>query len=146
MPARTLVQLPVDHAAAVKRVTRCLVQLVGEPTVDDRPPFGCVSARTEAWLLSPWAFELLVVVDLRPRLNPTGTEAIVSADAIYEDTISELFGWVHFRGLVKSALVPLLEPRASARLVNKVSAALTAEVDIWAAMRRQRQSASSGRA
>jgi hypothetical protein len=95
--------------------------------VDDRAPFGCVSARTrrEAWELWPWAFGLLVKVDLRPSRDSAATEAIVSADAIDAGAIGELF-----------------ESSASARLVKKVSAALTEPAenfDIWASMRRRRE-------
>lgn len=155
MPARTRVQLPLDHAAAVKRVKRCLFELVGPPTVDvddsGAAPFGRVSARTEEWVWL-WAFELLVEVDLRPLPDSAGTEAIVSAGAIDADAIGDLFEYLrpHGVGFVKlvskEGLRPLLEPRASTQLVKKVSAALTAEVDIWASMRRRQESTSSDRA
>lgn len=141
MPARTRVQLPLDHAAAVKRVERCLFELAGPPTVDDRAPFGCVSARTEEWVWL-WVFELLVEVDLRPLPHSAGTEAIVSADAIdanLDEPLFELGQLLSPRGLIENAL----RPRASRQLVTKVSAALTAEVDIWASMRRRQESTSS---
>jgi hypothetical protein len=110
-PARTRVELPLDHAAALRRLKDCLFHVVGDvPTVG---PFGHITARYDAWL---WESEVEVDVYLRPARS-SGTEAIVSA---------ELIGGFLESGERRKLGGAFFEWRGPARLVKKVSAALAA--------------------